>query len=79
MKPEFNKKTLELLLVNYTNINNDLRKPCAEKSKFEQLIKDTTELIAKAKDPIIYKDGMNVMQYAQYLAKEANGKVNGTD
>ena len=35
-----NRKTLELLLVNYTNINNGLRMPCAEKSKFEQLIKD---------------------------------------
>jgi len=34
-----NKKTLELLLTNYTNINNQLRTPCAEKSKFEQLIK----------------------------------------
>ena len=74
----YTKKTLELLLVHYNNINKDL-KPCAEKAKFEKLIKDTTELIAKAKDPIIYKDGMNVMQYAQYLAKEANGKVNGTD
>ena len=35
-----NKKTLELLLTNYTNINNQLRMPCAEKSKFEKLIKD---------------------------------------
>ena len=74
----YTKKTLELLLVHYNNINKDL-KPCAEKAKFEKLIKDTTELIAKAKDPIIYKDGMNVMQYAQYLAKEANGKANTTN
>ena len=35
-----NRKTLELLLVNYTNINNGLRTPCADKSKFEKLIKD---------------------------------------
>ena len=35
-----NRKTLELLLINYTNINNQLRMPCAEKSKFEKLIKD---------------------------------------
>ena len=56
MKQEFDKKTLELLLINYTNINNDLRKPCAEKSKFEKLIKETTEALAKAKDPIVYKD-----------------------
>ena len=40
MKQEFDKKTLELLLINYTNINNDLRKPCAEKEKFEKLIKE---------------------------------------
>ena len=76
MKQEFDKKTLELLLANYTNINNDLRKPCAEKSKFEKLIKETTEALAKAKDPIIYKDGMTAMEFALYLA---HGRNNSTD
>ena len=35
------RKVLELLLVNYNNINNAMTKPCAEKSKFEKLILDT--------------------------------------
>jgi|TARA_B110000908_G_C10116963_1_gene385793 hypothetical protein len=79
LKQEFDKKTLELLLVNYTNINNDLRKPCAIKSHFEQLIKETTEAIALAKDPIVYKDGMNALEFAIHLAQERNGKANSTD
>ena len=79
MKQEFSKATLELLLINYTNINNSLRVPCAEKQKFEKLIEETTLALSKCLPEIKYKDGMNVMQYAQYLAKEANGKANSTD
>ena len=79
MKQEFNKKTLELLLVNYNNINAGMRVPCAAKESIENKIKETELLLSKVKDPIIYKDGMNAMQYAQYLAKEANGKANTTN
>ena len=69
-----NKKTLELLLTNYTNINNQLRTPCAEKSKFEQLIKDIELSIKKLGREIIYPDGMTAMQFAKKLASEANTK-----
>ena len=69
-----NKKTLELLLTNYTNINNQLRTPCAEKSKFEQLIKDIELSIKKLGREIIYPDGMTAMQFATKLAPDANTK-----
>ena len=69
-----NKKTLELLLTNYTNINNQLRTPCAEKSKFEQLIKDIELSIKKLGREIIYPDGMTAMQFAKKLAVDANTK-----
>ena len=69
-----NKKTLELLLTNYTNINNQLRTPCAEKSKFEKLIKDIELTIKKLGREIIYPDGMTAMQFAKKLAADANTK-----
>ena len=69
-----NRKTLELLLTNYTNINNQLRTPCAEKSKFEQLIKDVELSIKKLGREIIYPDGMTAMQFAKKLAADANTK-----
>jgi hypothetical protein len=69
-----NKKTLELLLTNYTNINNQLRTPCAEKSKFEQLIKDIELSIKKLGREIIYPDDMTAMQFAKKLAADANTK-----
>ena len=69
-----NKKTLELLLTNYTNINNQLRTPCAEKSKFEQLIKDIELKIKKLGREIIYPDDMTAMQFAKKLAADANTK-----
>ena len=69
-----NKKTLELLLTNYTNINNQLRTPCAEKSKFERLIKDIELSIKKLGREIIYPDGMTAMQFAKKLAADANTK-----
>ena len=69
-----NRKTLELLLVNYTNINNGLRTPCAEKSKFEKLIKDIELSIKKLGREIIYPDGMTAMQFAKKLAADANTK-----
>ena len=69
-----NKKTLELLLTNYTNINNQLRTPCAEKSKFEKLIKDIELSIKKLGREIIYPDGMTALQFAKKLAADANTK-----
>ena len=66
-----NKKTLELLLTNYTNINNQLRTPCAEKSKFEQLIKDIELSIKKLGREIIYPDGMTALEFAKKLAADA--------
>ena len=69
-----NKKALELLLTNYTNINNQLRTPCAEKSKFEKLIKDIELSIKKLGREIIYPDGMTAMQFAKKLAADANTK-----
>ena len=75
MKQEFDKKTLELLLINYTNINNDLRKPCAEKSRFEKLIKETEEILKSKPLDVIYPDGMTALEYAHKLAKEANDRM----
>ena len=69
-----NKKTLELLLTNYTNINNGLRTPCAEKSKFEKLIKDVELKIKELSREVIYSGGMTAMQFAKKLAADANTK-----
>ncbi len=69
-----NRKTLELLLVNYTNINNGLRTPCAEKSKFEKLIKDVELKIKQLPREVIYPDGMTALEFAHKLASEANTK-----
>ena len=69
-----NKKTLELLLTNYTNINNGLRTPCAEKSKFEQLIKDIELKIKELPREVIYPDNMTALEFAHKLASEANTK-----
>ena len=69
-----NRKTLELLLVNYTNINNGLRTPCAEKSKFEKLIKDVELKIKELPREVIYSGGMTAMQFAKKLAADANTK-----
>ena len=69
-----NRKTLELLLTNYTNINNQLRMPCAEKSKFEKLIKDVELKIKELPREVIYSSGMTAMQFAKKLAADANTK-----
>jgi hypothetical protein len=69
-----NKKTLELLLVNYQNINNGLRTPCAEKSKFEKLIKEVELKLKELPREIFYPDGMTAMQFATKLAADANTK-----
>ena len=69
-----NRKTLELLLTNYTNINNGLRTPCAEKSKFEQLIKDIELKIKELPREVIYPDNMTALEFAHKLAVDANTK-----
>ena len=69
-----NRKTLELLLTNYTNINNGLRTPCAEKSKFEQLIKDIELKIKELPREVIYSNGMTALEFAHKLAADANTK-----
>jgi len=69
-----NRKILELLIINYTNINNQLRMHCAEKSKFEKLIKDVELKIKELPREVIYSGGMTAMQFAKKLAADANTK-----
>ena len=69
-----NRKTLELLLINYTNINNQLRMPCAEKSKFEKLIKEVELKIKQLPREVIYSNGMTPLEFAHKLAADANTK-----
>lgn len=71
----YTKKTLELLLVHYNNINKDL-KPCAEKTKFEKLIKETEAKLKSTPLDRVYPDGMTTMEFALHLAKKANGNNN---
>ena len=68
------RKTLELLLISYNSISNGL-KPCAEKQKFEKLIKETEEKLKSAPRDVIYPDGMTALEYAHKLAKEANDRM----
>ena len=69
-----NRKTLELLLTNYNNINNQLRTPCAEKSKFEKLIKEVELKIKELPREVIYSNGMTALEFAHKLAADANTK-----
>tara|TARA_B100000497_G_C7538343_1_gene325958 strand:+ start:187 stop:399 length:213 start_codon:yes stop_codon:yes gene_type:complete len=66
------RKTLGLLLVNYNAINNQLRLPCAEKSKFEKLIIETHDKLMALPPEVVYPNGMTAMEFAKQLAKEAN-------
>ena len=56
-------------------MNKDL-KPCAEKSKFEKLIKETEEKLKSAPLDRVYPDGMTAMEFALHLA---HGRNNSTD
>ena len=67
-----NRKTLQLLLTNYNAINNQLRLPCAEKSKFEKLIIETHDKLMALPPEVVYPNGMTAMEFAKQLAKEAN-------
>jgi hypothetical protein len=49
-----------------------MRKPCAEKEKFEKLIKEAEELLKKAPRDVVYPDGMTALEFAIKLAKERN-------
>ena len=69
-----NRKTLELLLVNYQNINNGILKDCAEKQKFVRLIKEVELKIKKLGREVVYPDGMTALEFAKKLAAEANTK-----
>jgi len=69
-----NRKVLELLVVNYNNINNAMTKPCAEKSKFEKLILDTHNELMALPPEVVYPNGMTAMEFATQLAKEANDR-----
>ena len=72
---KMNRKTLELLLVNYQNINNGIHKNCAEKQKFVRLIKEVEEKLKSLPREVIYPDGMTAMEYAHKLAKDANERL----
>lgn len=65
------RKTLELLLISYNNISNGL-KPCAEKQKFEKLIKEVETQLKSAPRDVIYPDGMTAMEFAIHLAHGRN-------
>tara|TARA_B110000444_G_scaffold193884_1_gene184106 strand:+ start:160 stop:375 length:216 start_codon:yes stop_codon:yes gene_type:complete len=66
------RKVLELLLVNYNNINNAMTKPCAEKSKFENLINETYDKLQALPPEVVYPNGMTAMEFAKDLAQKAN-------
>jgi hypothetical protein len=70
-----NKKTLELLLINYNNINNGL-KPCAEKTKFIKLIEEVEAKLKNVGREIVYPDGLTAMEFAKKLALAANERYN---
>ena len=66
---QLDKKTMELLLVNYHNINNSMLKPCADKTKFINLIADLEIQIKKAGRTVVYSDGLSALEFANKLAK----------
>ena len=70
-----NRKTMELLLENYQNINNGIHKDCAEKQKFVKLIKEVETQLKSMPREVIYPDGMTALEYARQLAKEANERL----
>ena len=70
-----NRKTLELLLINYENINNGIYKDCAEKQKFVRLIEEVKQRIKELPREVIYPNGMSALEYAKSLAKRANERL----
>ena len=48
--------------------------PCAEKSKFEKLIKEVELKIKQLPREVIYSNGMTALEFAHKLASDANTK-----
>ena len=69
------RKTMELLLENYHNINNRILKDCAEKQKFVRLIREVKEKLKSLPREVIYPNGMTALEDAHKLAKEANERM----
>ena len=76
---KLSKKTMELLLTNYVNINNGLLKPCAEKEKFTKLISDLELEIKSEPETIVYVDGLTALEFAKKLASEANERTKNSN
>ena len=72
------RKTMELLLENYHNINNRILTDCAEKQKFVRLIREVKEKLKSLPREVIYPNGMTALEYAHRLAKEANERLSQT-
>ena len=70
-----NRKTMELLLENYQNINSRISIDCAEKQKFVRLIKEVEQKIKSLPREVIYPNGMTALEYAKQLAKRANERL----
>ena len=69
------RKTMELLLENYHNINNRILKDCAEKQKFVKLIREVEQKLKSMPREVIYPNGMSALEYAHKLAKDANERL----
>ena len=70
-----NRKTMELLLENYQNINSRISIDCAEKQRFVKLIREVEGKLKSSPREVIYPNGMTAMEYARQLAKEANERL----
>jgi hypothetical protein len=70
-----NRKTMELLLENYQNINGRISIDCAEKQRFVKLIREVETRLKSMPREVIYPNGMTAMEYARQLAEEANERL----
>ena len=75
VKDAMQRKTMELLLENYHNINNRILTDCAEKQKFVRLIREVKEKLKSLPREVIYPNGMTALEYAHRLAKAANERL----
>ena len=72
---KMNRKTMELLLENYQNINSRILTDCAEKQKFVRLIKEVKQKLKSLPREVFYPNGMTALEYAHKLAKDANERL----
>jgi len=72
---KMNRKTMELLLENYQNINSRILTDCAEKQKFVRLIKEVEGKLKSMPRDVTYPNGMTALEYAHKLAKDANERI----